>query len=125
MFFESIRLFQIWIYTVSHSTLILRSTNDEDQETKGCNIDIEFWGIAYMELPNLFKGIKVRRLANSISQNIDKFKSDAGYSVFEITTDDAQYYVVAAGCRVGKNNWLDENRVLNPSLEYDEIIVTL
>lgn len=125
MFFNSIRIFQIWIYTVSHSILILRSTNDEDEETKGYNIDIEFWGIAYIELPNLFRGIKIRKLVDSIPQKIDKFKSDFGYNVFQITTDDANYYVVAAGCKVGKNNWLNENRVLNPSLEYDEIVITL
>lgn len=125
MLFDSIRIFQIWIYTVSHSILILRSTNDEDEEAKGYNIDIEFWGIAYMELPNLFRGIKIQKLVDSIPQKLDKFKSDVGYNVFQITTDDAHYYVVAAGCKVGKNNWLNENRVLNPSLEYDEIVVTL
>ncbi|HTN08243.1 MAG TPA: hypothetical protein VL098_09705 [Flavipsychrobacter sp.] len=103
----------------------MRSTNDEDEETKGYNIDIEFWGIAYIELPNLFRGIKIRKLVDSIPQKIDKFKSDFGYNVFQITTDDANYYVVAAGCKVGKNNWLNENRVLNPSLEYDEIVITL
>ena len=70
----------------------MRSANNEDEEQNGYNIDIEFWGVAYLDLPDMFKWA---------------------------------YYIVASGCKVGKNNWLNENRVLNPSLEYDEIFATL
>jgi hypothetical protein len=122
MIFDSVRFFQLWIYTVSHSTLILRSPNNENVKEAGYNIDIEFWGVTYLDLPDLFNGIKIRKMEDNIPQKFDKFKN--GCEVFEISTDNNNHYIVASGCIVGKNNWINENRILNPYLEYDEIIAT-
>lgn len=88
-------------------------------------MDIEFWGVSYMEVPDLFKGINIQRLINDIPERVNKFKDNADYKIYEVSSDGISYYVVAAGCRVGKNNWVNENRILNSDLEYDEILATL
>jgi hypothetical protein len=122
--FESTRHFQIWIYTVSHSTLILRGTNREDEETEGYNIDIEFWGVAYLDLPDMLKGIIIKEIQENIPEKFHKYSNSLGYRVFEIKSEGGVFYVVATGYRVGKNNWDREDRILNPNLEYDEIVAT-
>jgi len=122
MLFYSIRLFQIWIYTVSHSILLLRSTNNEDEEENGYNIDIEFWGVAYLELPDMLNGLKIQKLDSNIPNKFNKYTKKIGCDIFEILSENNLYYVVAVGCRVGKNNWLSENRVINPNLDYEEIL---
>ena len=58
---------------------------------------------------------------------IDKFimfKPSLGFKVFEIVTNDNIFYVVAGNYQVGKNNWLNENRIYDPMLEYDEILAS-
>lgn len=124
MNFDSKRCFKIWIYTVSHSVLILRSVNDEEEEVKGYNIDVELWGVVYLELPDVLNGIKIKKV-NNLPKKFDVYKNKEGYNVFEIISESGLYYVVATGCKIGKNNWLNENRVLNPYLEYDEIVAIL
>lgn len=113
------------MYTVSHSILILRGTNTEDSETKGYNIDIEFWGVQYMELPGSFKGIQIQIYEGDISGNLQKFKVDINNKIFQISTGNSLYYIIAAGCRIGKNSWSSENRILDPTLDYEETIVVL
>ncbi len=85
MLFNSKRLFQTWMYSVSHSTLILRSTNTEDSEMKGYNIDIEFWGTQYMELPSLFKGIQIQMYEGDIPDNLQKFKVDIDNKIWHLS----------------------------------------
>lgn len=123
--FKSTRLFQIWIYTVSHSRLILRSVNNKDEEIEGFNIDIEFFfgGGAYIEMPDSLVGIRIQKIESDILKKTNVHSTKIGYNVFEIATGDQRYFIVATGFCVGRNNWFNENRVLNPYLEYDEIIV--
>jgi hypothetical protein len=120
---NSNRVFQTWSYTVSHSTLIIRSAMKfEDQEdydkSLDFNIDIEFSAVMYMDIPNVFNGIEIREEKNI---TIDKFKKN-GFKLFEIKSNGTLYYILAGGYRIGKNQWISEDRILNMSLEYDEII---
>lgn len=129
MNYLSNRIFRIWAYTVSHCFLLLRSPQlFEDVEgysnATNYNVDIEFWGVAYLELPDILKGITVKEIIENIPEKFHKYSTSLGYKVFEIKSESNFFYVVAAGYRVGKNNWDNEDRILNPNLEYDEIIAT-
>jgi hypothetical protein len=121
------RVFKMWAYTVSHSFLILRSPmkfpdQDDYNELYGCNIDIEFSAVAYLDLPNILKGIEIKELAGRIPEKLTHFKDDLGFKIFEIKSENNKFYVVAGNYRIGKNKWLNEDRTVNFNLEYDEII---
>jgi len=86
------------------------------------NMDIEFWGVGYLELPDTLKGIIIKEIMESIPEKFRKYSNSLGYKVFEIKSEGSLFYVVAGGCRIGKNNWDSDNRISNPNLEYDEIV---
>ncbi|AEV87634.1 hypothetical protein ACWT_6622 [Actinoplanes sp. SE50] len=56
MIFQSERTFQVWRYSVSHATLLLRSTRTAAQPTR---IDLIFSGVRRMLLQPTFDGITV------------------------------------------------------------------
>jgi hypothetical protein len=123
------RVFKIWAYTVSHSFLILRSPlkfPDQEgfDEKHSYNIDIEFSSVAYIDIPTVLNGIELRELINNIPEQLQQFKTNFGYRVFEIKTNRKYHYIVAGSYRIGKNTWIAEDRVLNMKLEYDSIIAT-
>lgn len=124
MQYTSDRVFQIWAFTVSHSCLLLRSPlTEEKSEFKSAsyNIDIEFWGVGYIELPDLLEGISIVEITEDIPQKLHKYLT-SGYKSFEVLSKGVRYYVVAAGCVVGKNNWIDTSRIFNPMLKYSEVL---
>jgi hypothetical protein len=55
--FKSTRTFQVWLYTVSHSILLLRSVKDERLSTR---IDVLFKPVRFMSVPATLAGIDVR-----------------------------------------------------------------
>jgi hypothetical protein len=122
MSYLSNRNFQIWTYSAGHSLLVIRSPNNEDDETKGYNIDIEFWGVCYLDLPNILRGVTIEEIQDNVPEKFSKYSSSLGYKVFKIKSKGSIFYVLAAGYRVGKNNWGNEDRISNPNLEYDEIV---
>ncbi len=122
----STRFFKNWIYSVSHSTLIIRSEMKIDDYEGNAfpeshAIDIEFWGVTYLDIPVEFEGICVCISQNKVSK-FNKYLSNEHDNVFEIETTDAKYHIVASGCVVGKNNWINQDRIQNPFLKYDEVI---
>jgi len=128
MNYISDRIFRIWAYTVSHCFLILRSPQlFEDVEgysnATDHNVDIEFWGVSYLDLPDIFRGVKIKELKQDVPRRLDKYLIYKGARIFELESEENLFYVVAGGCRVGKNNWVNEDRISNPGLEYREIIV--
>jgi hypothetical protein len=54
--FESDRHFQLWIYSVSHSQLLLRSNRSSEEATR---IDVLFKDVAAIELPTSFDGLSI------------------------------------------------------------------
>jgi len=129
MNYISDRIFRIWAYTVSHCFLILRSPQlFEDVEgysnATDHNVDIEFWGVSYLDLPDILRGVKIKELKQGVPRRLDKYLIDKGARIFELESQENLFYVVAGGCRVGKNNWVNEDRISNPGLEYREIIVS-
>lgn len=81
--------------------------------------------MAYLELPNKLIGVRLQKLIDNFPERFNAYRDKPGYNVFEIFSGNHLYYVVAAGCAVGKNNWVNENRVLDPRLEYDEVVAIL
>jgi len=50
------RRFQVWLYTVSHGQLLLRSVKDSSHHTQ---VDVLFKNVAAMSLPTQFQGLLV------------------------------------------------------------------
>jgi hypothetical protein len=129
MIYESDRSFQIWAYTVSHSFLLLRSPmilEDVDgySFSMNHNIDIEFSGVGYVDLPDMMHGVWIEEIIQDIPAKFNRYSASLGYKVFEIKSAEHSFYIVAGGCRVGKNNWVTEDRVSNFMLKYDEILAS-
>jgi hypothetical protein len=109
--------------------LVLRSIGESDStddqllnyNENTYNIDIEFWGVGFIELPDIFSITSITIQTSDIPKRFDKYIRFK-YHVFSITTVEGNFYIVAAGCRIGKNNWINESRISNPRLMYDEII---
>lgn len=126
MNYTSNRVFRIWNYSVSHSTLLLRGlqkiTDENDVAIESIfNIDVEFWDTCYIEIPNSLKGIEIREIKENIPRRLTKFiKSDS--TVFQIESENQKFYIIAYGYAIGKNSWTNKDRIQDPYLEYDEII---
>jgi hypothetical protein len=98
----------------------------EDQEEYrkelNFNIDIEFSGVAYIDLPNRIEEIKIREIKDMVPAKFQLYRTIVGLKIFEIKSHKKLYYIVASNFVIGKNKWLNEDRVFNMSLEYDEIL---
>lgn len=123
MSYTSSRKFRIWAYSVSHSFLLLRSTYNPDEERHGYNIDIEFAGVDYLDIPATLQGIVIEELKDNLPEKFAKYQNSLRHRVFLIKSD-ANYYIVAANYLVGKNDWIGEDRMINSSLKYDKILAT-
>jgi hypothetical protein len=124
------RTFKLWAYTVSHSFLILRSPmlfkdlEGYSSETD-YNIDIEFMAVEYLDVPYKFTSLKICELnGDDIPLRLQFYSLKLGFKIFQLQTDAGYYYIVAGSYRIGKNRWVSESRMDNPSLEYEEILGT-
>ncbi|HRI58581.1 MAG TPA: hypothetical protein PK228_02625 [Saprospiraceae bacterium] len=129
MTYESNRYFKIWAFTVSHNTLIIRSEmqiSDEDTNMpiNDFTVDLEFWDVVYSQFPSNFYGISLQLEEQDSSEHLEKFV-DSDHKIFVISSEGVQYYIVAAGCVVGKSQWINEHRISNFYLKYDEILLSL
>ena len=62
------RKFQVWLYSVSHGQLLLRSNRSEEFSTR---IDILFKDVAAMALPTLFDGVSVAETAKDAAHELN------------------------------------------------------
>ena len=127
MIYTSNRSFRFWAYTVSHNVLLLRSSltfEDVDgyDPSMKYNIDIEFNGVGYIDIPDTIDGIELEEIAKELPKKFQRYSKSMGYKVFEIKSDGKLYYIIAAGYMIGKNAWIEQNRILNPDLRHDEIL---
>lgn len=133
MLYQSERYFKIWGYTVSHSSLLVRSLmlypdQDEYSQATSFNIDMEFWDVSYIGIPNSLEKIKIRVIhQNLLPQHIDKNLCKFDRKIFEIDTEDHRYYIIAGGLLIGVNRWEKEDRIFDYhlNLEHEKIIVTV
>ncbi|RQO30406.1 hypothetical protein DBR32_12620 [Taibaiella sp. KBW10] len=79
---------------------------DQDDYNKlyDCNIDIEFSAVAYLDLPNILKGIEIRELNEGIPEKLIHYKKDLGFKIFEIKSENNIFYVVTGNYRIGKKS---------------------
>ena|SRR5689334_18174303 len=118
--YTSNRKFRMWGYSVSHCFLLLRSTYNEDQEKNGYNIDIEFAGVEYLDVPTTLQGISIEELTENLPEKFSKYQGSLRHRVFQIRSE-ANYYIVAANYLVGKNT-SEEDKMINSFLKYDKIL---
>lgn len=132
MIFYSNRKFKILAYTVSHSSLLIRSVmqyDDEEgySEETSYNIDLEFSFVEYMDVKTTWDSlsISVVEKENLRSDLKEKFDSYEG-KIFEIESNKETTYIVAYSVLIGTNKWGLEDRIFNcdTNLDHDEILVS-
>lgn len=133
MIFYSNRKFKIWAYTVSHSSLLIRSImqyDDEDgySEETSYNIDLEFSFVEYMDVKTTWDSISISLVEkeNLRSDLKEKFGSYEG-KIFEIESNKEKTYIVAYSLLIGTNKWGLDDRIFNNhmNLKHDEILISL
>lgn len=72
----------------------------EDQEEYrkelNFNIDIEFSGVAYIDLPNRIEEIKIREIKDMVPAKFQLYRTIVGLKIFEIKSHKKLYYIVAS-----------------------------
>ena len=127
MTYNSNRYFRLWGYTGAHEFLLIRSpltffdVEGYSPETS-FTIDIEFWGVSYMDIPTMFNSMNIIEVNKDLPDKYKQYINRLGYKIFELKTDNGVFYVVAAGFLVGTSHWLEEDRIKNPQLNYNETI---
>ena len=130
MIFQSNRTFRIWAYSVSHESLVIRSLMTyEDQEDYNeqtdHNIDLEFWGVSFINLPSTLPnlGVKLVEIIN-LPEYINRECCQYDEKAFEITGEGKLFYVLASSLLIGKYKWFQGDRIFDVglNLKHDEII---
>ncbi len=99
--FQSNRLFKLWDYSVSHQQLLVRSPITPDIPT---NIDLLFWGVKYLTVETILRGVDIVRIddCSSLNDYEAKFIKD-GHKIFRIRSGGSSMIVVASGFRALEN----------------------
>jgi len=100
---NSDRTFQVWLYKVSHGQLLIRSPKSEGQST---NLDLMFFGVRFIHLPMLFRGLEV---ADSSVEEVSRSTtivehyglSSKAYGLF---SGSGRYWVLADSVEVEEND---------------------
>lgn len=129
-FYSSKRKFRIWVYTVSHSSLLLRSEmkypdQDEYSEETSYNIDLEFWAVSYMNIPTDLLSLSIKEIAaEELPQKINTELLMFDMRIFELESKESKYYIIAGGVLIGENKWENQDRIFSydSNLKYDKII---
>jgi hypothetical protein len=112
------RLFKLWLYTVSHRILLLRSelqysdVNYEERYTDNRTIDLEFVDVLHLNIDSSMKVIDIVFDRHDLSSD--------DYTRFTLIHESGESIIVAAKMIVGKSLWTIENKLTSPNLEYDE-----
>jgi hypothetical protein len=98
------RKFQLWLYLVGHSQLLLRSTKDEHHPTQ---IDVLFKDVGLMQIPAYFSKLIISEMSEKAFQSLGLSTGllppiDQKY--FRLEGDNWQGVVVA-----GYVGWLEED----------------
>ena len=94
--------FQTWVWTCSHSSLLIRAVKAE----QGQNIDLMFSGVFYMQIPNSFHGLELDTVTlKEISYlQAQCQEEDADRTAFHVLcSKERRYYVGASHLRIERN----------------------
>lgn len=93
---KSDRRFQIWNYTVSHCSLLLRSTKSDGFPTR---IDVLFKGVSVFHLPTSFTGLAITEASEAEAQKFCSLRQSLSLGkdrkVFTVQGIDFVGYVAA------------------------------
>lgn len=123
------RNFKLWAYTVSHSSLILRSEmrypDQDDSENYQCNIDLEFSAVSYINIPSKLERLSIKEInEKKLPKEIDRNLLIYNMKIFELQSNEKKYYIIAGSLLIGKNTWQNQDRIFdyNANLKHNEII---
>lgn len=97
------RRFRIWKYSVSHSTLLVRSPKNEEFKT---NIDITFHGVRLINLPHIFYGTCISSISQTDDMDLIEEIENMGYNINEVLVfrgEKQKFYVIASIIEVEEN----------------------
>ena len=96
------RRFQLWLYEVSHGSLLVRSPGREDLQI----VDLVFVGVEYVALPRHLRGVEVEPgSATDVARASDVLrKAVADDHVFAIVSGGQRHLVVAVALRVSSHD---------------------
>jgi hypothetical protein len=102
------RTFKLWLYTVSHGQLLIRSTKDSK---RGTQVDVLFKEVVALCLPAFFEGLTVRKggvgeLDRTYLGGIDV----SGKTLFHVNGNGWNGWVVAAAVA-----WVEEDAEYYPA----------
>lgn len=99
------RSFHIWDASSSHAKLLLRSPRNQ---THGVlqNIDITFWGVSYVELPFILRGLElVEPTHEEVALLSERLQKDVqADDVFVLVSQGQRNFVVAVNYTVQEND---------------------
>jgi hypothetical protein len=87
--FDSSRRFQVWLYTVSHAQLLLRSVKASGQPTR---IDLLFKNVHALDLPTTTEGLAVRRDGAGFALTGQGWSGSITADAFFNAEDDLEYH---------------------------------
>lgn len=89
--FVSPRKFSVWVYTVSHSQLLLRST--KQYANAATRVDVLFKGVDAMDVPTLMHGLTVNLVgANSFALSGDGWAGSVKALGCWAAEDEGEYF---------------------------------
>lgn len=96
------RDFQLWEFTVSHGSLLIRSPRNSQHDF---NIDLIFVGVELIALPRLMRGLS---LSEGTPEDVARMEQTLGSKFFEdrvfvFTSEGRRHHLVAANCRIDQN----------------------
>ena len=119
------RFFKLWAYSVSHSTLIIRSEKQYEDVIydkvyeNNVTVDIEFSGVNYMDIPSVFKHLNIEKIDGDMPS---KFSQEIrqGTKLYCLNNS---FYILASSCIIGESTWSIEDRIHDMSLKYQKELI--
>lgn len=98
---EESRAFRLWDYSVSHSSLLIRSPKDSANLT---NVDLVFVGVEYVRLPATLGTISLSTAsASDVAQELGKRPSHRSAKGYRIQAGERDGFIIAAGLSVSEH----------------------
>lgn len=94
------RIFKLWYYTVSHKQMLLRSIRKGD----GCNLDIYFSDVSYVEMPMEMDGIQILKTEKEDREYITSKIGSTDKVITVLMHRGHKYYVVSSVMKIFEND---------------------
>lgn len=96
------RAFRLWDYSVSHSSLLIRSPKDSANPT---NVDLVFVGVEYVRLPVTLGRFSVSTAsASDVARELGKSPSHGSAKGYRLQIGERDGFIIAAGFSVSEHD---------------------